>query len=663
MAETKPYRQFSDEEIRTLSAQGCSSDDWSSVAVAEPVDSTRLRGVHFSGKVQIGSLSGQVEIGDVAKPAGIYRAHIDNCTIGDGVRIANIGAHLANYAISDGACIEDVGSMQTSAGAGFGNGVEIEVLNEGGGRELTLFNEMSSQFAYLACLHRYRPMVSKLVEMASAAASTAQSDRGTVGSGASITSVKQIVDVNIGAHATVSAATRLCNGTVLSSEDAPTQVGADVQADDFIIAEGSEVSGGAIIAKTYVGQGCQIGKQFSAEGSVFFANCEGFHGEACSIFAGPYTVTHHKSTLLIAGLFSFYNAGSGTNQSNHMYKLGPVHEGKLERGTKTGSFAYMMWPCRVGPFSVVLGKHAGTFDTADYPFSLIEASPSGRCKMVPGLTLSTVGTVRDGAKWPTRDRRKGRVKRDRISFDVLSPLTVGRMIAGLARMKELHETTDRAEDTVTIGGAEVKRVLLRTCQKYYRAGIHMYLQEKVVARVEQARDESRSLGEALGDAPDAVYSEDWLDIGGQLIPRGRLDDLWAAIESGEIADVAGFEAKLDSIHDAYAEDEWAWVKRAYKTVFDAEVDGLDVGGLEAVADALLVTKGKFLKLILADAGKEFGDFAQSGFGQDGTPADAAEDFSVVRGTFDANKFVKQMQDDMAALQARVEQFKKPATSR
>ena len=58
-------------------------------------------------------------------------------------------------------------------------------------------------------------------------------------------------------------------------------------------------------------------------------------------FAGPYKVTHHKSTLLIAGMFSFMNAGSGSNQSNHMYKLGPIHQGTLERGAKTTSDSYI----------------------------------------------------------------------------------------------------------------------------------------------------------------------------------------------------------------------------------------------------------------------------------------------------------------------------------
>ena len=53
-------------------------------------------------------------------------------------------------------------------------------------------------------------------------------------------------------------------------------------------------------------------------------------------------MTHHKSTLLIAGLFSFMNAGSGSNQSNHMYKLGPIHQGILERGAKTSSDSYIL---------------------------------------------------------------------------------------------------------------------------------------------------------------------------------------------------------------------------------------------------------------------------------------------------------------------------------
>ncbi|MCD6392109.1 MAG: DUF4954 family protein, partial [Planctomycetes bacterium] len=409
----RQYKAIADDQIQTLVSQGCSAEDWNNVAVSEAFDARRVRNAHFAGRVQIGDTTGKIAgCGGVEKDCGIYDATIIDCSIGDGGRIANVGVHIARYDIGEDVCIENVAAMQTNPQATFGNGVEVAVLNEAGGREVVLFDELSVQFAYIMCLHRYRPaMIEKLKAMAADYVETVRSDRGSVGQAARIYSAGQITDVNVGACATINGASSLVNGTILSSQDAPTLVGSDVCAEDFIVAESSRVTGGAMLDKVFVGQGCQVGKQYSAENSLFFANCEAFHGEACSVFAGPYTVTHHKSTLLIAGLFSFYNAGSGTNQSNHMYKLGPVHEGKLQRGTKTGSFSYMMWPCRTGPFCVVLGKHTGTFDVSDFPFSHLEARSDGRCLMVPGLHLTTVGTVRDGAKWPRRDRRKGDVKR------------------------------------------------------------------------------------------------------------------------------------------------------------------------------------------------------------------------------------------------------------
>jgi hypothetical protein len=659
MSASKKYVPLSDMQVEQLKSQGCRAADWSKVLAADGFDPARVHDVCFEGTVKIGSLAGSVvNASGLERPSGIEEATLINCTLGDGVRIARIGSHIAKYVIGDGVCIEDVGVMQTNPGAAFGNGVEVEALNEGGGREVALFNGMSSQFAHLLCMHRYRPkLIEKLRAFARAAADSVKSDTGTIGAGAKIAGVSRVIDVNIGDAATVWGASALVNGTVLSAEDAPTLIGDAVQAHDFIIGEASKVTQGAIVAKTFVGQGCQVGKQFSAEGSLFFANCEAFHGEACSIFAGPYTVTHHKSTLLIAGAFSFYNAGSGTNQSNHMYKLGPVHEGKLERGCKTGSFSYMMWPCRVGPFSVVLGKHTRTFDLSDFPFSHIEAAHDGRCMVVPGLNLSTVGTVRDGAKWPTRDRRKGKVKRDRLSFDVFSPMVVGRMLNGHDRLKELMDNTEKSVDTVTISGAQVKRVLLRGGVKYYRSGIHTYLLEKVVARIERAIGSGNGISKALAETPGAVYSEKWVDIGGQMMPLKRLEDLYAAVESGKVSDVAGFEMALDAIHAGYAEDEWAWVRRAYKRVFEVDLDKVAATDAAAIADQLLADQSKFLNLILIDAGKEFDTVTQVGFGQDGAPGDVAADFQAVRGTFETNKFVKQMKQAIADLGSRIEKLK------
>lgn len=658
---TKPnsHRALTEAQIDALQNQGCVSQNWSQVTVPEGFDTDCLQQVEFIGQVQIGDLSGTLRTPqEVIKPCGIYHATLINCAVGDGCRIANVGVHIANYRIEAHVCIENIGLMQTHPGARFGNGIEINSLNEAGGREIVLFDKLSAQYAYMMCLHRYRPrMVAKLKAMAMEYAKSVTSDRGSIGIHASLFSVKEIVDVNIGPWARIHQASSLQNGSVLSCEAGPTTLGTDVIARDFIVAEGSSVTDGAVLAEVFLGQGCQMGKQYSAEGSVFFANCEAFHGEAVSIFAGPYTVTHHKSSLLIAGLFSFYNAGSGSNQSNHMYKLGPAHEGKLLRGVKTGSFSYMMWPCRVGPFSVVLGKHSTNFDTADFPFSHHEARSDGKCMMVPGLHLTTVGTVRDGAKWPQRDRRKGCEKRDMIDFDVFSPYTIGKMIKARNQLKALMDATDKSIDTVSVGGALVKRLILRTSQKYYRTGIEVYLREKLVQRIEKALADKCTFKDALAVDKAAVYSEPWVDLGGQLMPKARLDAFEEAIEQGAVASVDAFQAEVETIHRAYAEDEWAWARSAYEQVFEAGTDSLDSQGLRDAADALVKVKSKFFNLVIADAGKEFAEMSRIGFGQDGCDADIDSDFREVKGEYEDNPFVKDMKQKVLDLRTRIETLK------
>jgi hypothetical protein len=660
MSGEKSYKPITEQQIQILQNFNCTADDWSKVLVSDDFDTSCIKSTQFFGQVKLANLSGTIKtLHGLQKPCGIYNAALSDCSVAENTRIADIAVHIANYDIAQNVCIENIATMQTNPGATFGNGIEVEVLNEAGGREVTIFDQLSVQFAYMMCLHRYRPeLIEKLKAIAAQYVDSVRSDRGKVAAGAQISSAGQIIDVNIGPFAVLNGPSSLVNGTILSAKDAPTTVGFDVKARDFIIAESSSVTDAAILAKTFVGQGCQIGKQFSAENSLFFANSEAFHGEACSVFAGPYTVTHHKSSLLIAGLFSFYNAGSGTNQSNHMYKLGPCHEGKLLRGTKTGSFSYMMWPCLTGPFSVVLGKHTGTFDTADFPFSHHEARPDGKCAMVPGLHLTTVGTVRDGQKWPNRDRRKGSLKRDIISFDVFSPYAVGKMLSAAANLKSIYESTEKSVEEVSIGGAIIRRPILRTAQKYYRTGIEMYLLEKVIEKTELALQNNDSFANAFKLDQNAVYSAEWLDIGGHLMPQKRLDDLETDIQNGKITSPEALYDRLSEIHNDYPIDEWAWVKNNYEKYFDCDLSNASKEHITDAAQKFLKVKSKFLNLVIADAEKEFGQLSRTGFGQDGTDADIQNDFDQVRGLCEQNKFVKEMKQNVQKLQQRIENLLK-----
>ena len=126
-------------------------------------------------------------------------------------------------------------------------------------------------------------------------------------------------------------------------------------------------------------------------------------------------------------MFSFFNAGSGTNQSNHLLKSGPVHQGIHQRGCKYGSDAYMMLPALDGAFTTVIGRHKSHPDTECFPFSLL-IEQEGYSWLLPGSNLATAGAARDLAKWPQRDRRD-RYAGDLINFEECNPYIAERITA------------------------------------------------------------------------------------------------------------------------------------------------------------------------------------------------------------------------------------------
>jgi hypothetical protein len=356
---------------------------------------------------------------------------------------------------------------------------------------------------------------------------------------------------------------------------------------------------------------------------------------------------------LIGGLFSFFNAGSGTNQSNHRYKLGPTHEGKLERGCKTGSFAYMMWPCRVGPFSIVLGKHTRSFNTADLPFSHLEADASGRCELIPGHYIATVGTLRDGGKWPQRDRRKGPDIRDILCFEVFSPLTVGRMIRGAAWLAQLQESADRKVNVVNANGIEIKRVLLRTGVKRYTAAVERFLLEQIFKRLEQRLDRGDAgLRRVFSAAPQAVFSQEWLDVGGQLMPRDRLEELCNSVVAGQIATNGALQTALVDIRAAYDEDVWIWVRQQVKGLLQLDLDEITKVQATDFVTRYCAEQQKFLRLVLLDAEREYDEASRVGFGIDGDAPSADQDFNAVRGRLADNSFAKQVAAEIESLPKR-----------
>jgi len=645
-------RPVAEQEIEILEHNGCTAEDWEKVLVTDGFDAGRIHDVQFAGTVEIGRVDGPaIDLGDGAmRPCGMSAAKLQNVRVGDGCSISGVRGWLANLDVGNNVVIENVGTISCAGETSFGNGHEISVFNEGGGRELKITDRTSAQIAYLTVMYRdNKPLAAKLAGLADACAKSRRSTRASIGDGARVLNCNEIRNVRIGPCATIQGALSLREGTIDSSKEAPAVVGSGVIAEDFIIQKGASVKDGAMVSASLVGEGTRIGKQFSCENSAFFANCEGFHSEACSWFAGPYSVTHHRSSLLIAASTSFYNAGSGTNQSNHMYKLGPLHQGTMERGCKTGSFSYLLWPSRVGAFTAIMGKHYANFDTSDFPFSYINEE-DGKSTLTPGMNFFTVGTMRDGDKWPARDRRKGAEKLDQIVFDVLSPYTAQKMIRGVALLQELGDKADKSETFVNCRGIQIKRLLLKTCRRYYGLALDKYFGDVLMNRFDALKPAKfRDLFKV--DPAGETGEGEWVDIAGLMCRKSRASALVGKIVDGRIRSQDELLAAIKDIHDSYRADEWNWCLAMYAKVYGREPGQLSGEELKTFLEQWKQSSQKLLNMVAGDAQKEFEGATRTGFGIDGN-GDA--DFEAVRGTFEGNKFVKKLKEDGEKINQRFE---------
>lgn len=435
---------------------------------------------------------------------------------------------ICNYSIGDNCYIDSVLRLECRHDSLFGGGVMVSAVNENGGRSVPIYNNLTAQIAYLMAMMRNRPeMIAELERKVNAEVERHRSSVGRVGDNVRILGVKFIREVNIGDGTTIEGASHLENGTIQHN----VTVGVDVRAKDFILFNDSVVESGACIERCFVGEKSHLANGFTAADSLFFANCHCENGEAAAIFAGPFTVSHHKSSLLIAGIFSFFNAGSGTNQSNHLFKSGAIHQAVHLRGSKFGSNAYVMSPAIEGPYTVILGRHTRHHDTQDMPYSyLIE--DSGQTLLMPGLSLTSYGTIRDIEKWKQRDKRKH--KRDNICFEEFNPFLTGKMLRGVDALTRLREDDPEAK-SYTYNRTIIRASMLSRGIKLYNSAIAV------------------SLGMMLeaGDHTQAADDgSEWIDMAGQYLPLGVIEALMTSIATGETT-LAEIKTRLDELHANY----------------------------------------------------------------------------------------------------------------
>ena len=589
-------RNLTEEEINILDDNGCWAEDWSTITVSDDFVPKYMHRVVLYGEVQIGCFSKNVEVSPgFCKHSGINNATLRNVSVGDDCLIENIGSFINNYTIGNDCYISNVSTIETTEGATYGQGNLISVLNEVGDGNIILFNGLNSQIAALMISHnRDKEFWAAMRRLISEDIKATSPDRGTIGDGVKIVNTKEITNTVIGDECEVSGAARLSDVTILSSPNATVYIGTGVICENSIINHGSSLINSVKMQDCFVGEACKISNGFTASQSVFFANCYMSNGEACAAFCGPFTASHHKSSLLIGAQFSFYNAGSATNFSNHAYKMGPLHWGILERGTKTASGAYILMPATIGTFSVCFGKLMHHPDTRNLPFSYLIAY-GDTMYLSPGRNITTVGLYRDIRKWPKRDVRPKGAQKSIVNFDWLSPFSVGEIIKGKKILEDLQAASGEDVSTYNFHEYVINASSLRKGIKYYDIALRIYM-GAVLKRVLKQNQELTP--------PDTETGQgDWHDLSGLLLPGTEEDKVVKDIKDGSLDTIDKVLNRFKDINDHYRQYQWAWT---YRLILDYyQLQELTPENVANIRQDYVKARRAWIAEIRKDAEKEY----------------------------------------------------------
>ena len=587
----KKYRHLTGEQIEALKRNDCWARDWNEIMVTEGFDTHRCHRVQFYGSARLGNCDGTVEITDgFVKNCGIYNATLRNVTIGDRCLVENIGNYMNNVVVGDGCYISNVSIIDTTGEPFYGQGHLIAVLNEAGDGNLMLLNDLNSQLAAFMVKHGdNKPLMNALTAMINESVAASRPACSTIGNDVRIVNSGTITNTIIDDACRICGVSRLHECTISSTTENPITISTGVILEKTIVSSGSRINGSVKLIDCFVGECCHLENGFTAASSVFFANSYMSNGEACAAFCGPFTVSHHKSSLLIGAMFSFYNAGSATNFSNHAYKMGPMHYGSLERGTKTASGAYLLLPANIGAFSVLFGKLMYHPDTRDLPFSYLIAY-SDTMFLAPGRNFATVGLYRDIRKWPKRDRRTKSEQKSVVNFDWLSPFTISEVLRGKTILEKLRAASGDRVSTYNYHEYVIKAPLLRKGIEYYDMALRIYM--------------GAVLKRHKPEPPKSTDGEgNWIDLAGLLMPQSAEDQLIDDIITGRLNSIEQVNARFKAIDANYNELRWAW---SYRMILDYYgIDELTDAAVERIHKDYVSARRQWISLIRQDAEKEY----------------------------------------------------------
>jgi hypothetical protein len=449
-------RILTEDEIARLRAGGNRCSEWGRILVTEAFTPENIVGTTFIGDCVLGTLKGEgihAENG-VSLPSGIYDSTVVNCEIGDGCLVSKVSL-LSNYVLEEKSVVFDTGVLSASAGCTFGNGREIAIGIETGGREVLSYAELTIPVAAAVATRRGdKGFLEAYAEFVKSYTESCSAPFGVVESGGVIRHTPRVEDVYLGEGATIDGATFVRNATLLSTREEQTGVSHGAYVRNSCIQYGCDVTSMAIVDDAVLTEHSHVERHGKVTQSIIGPNTGVAEGEVTASLIGPFVGFHHQA-MLIAALWpeGKGNVGYGANVgSNHTSKA-PDQEIWCGEGFFFGLGVNVKFPSDFteAPYGLIATAVDTLPQKVEFPFALInkpfraiEGMPPAYNEIFPAWVLydNLYTVLRNEGKY----KKRNKARRTEFVFDVFRRDIIEKMMTARDRLKSVMDVKEYYTD-------------------------------------------------------------------------------------------------------------------------------------------------------------------------------------------------------------------------
>jgi hypothetical protein len=687
------YRELTAWEIEVLVRNRNTSDNWNKILVSDAFNPELVKNCKFFGLVRIGKLEAYyLEYHNLRMPVGLYNSTIISCDFGDNVVVDNVN-YLSHYIIGSEVILVNIHELATTSAAKFGNGIIkegeseniriwLEICNENGGRKVIPFTRMLPGDAWLWSKYRDdEVMLEQFKWFTQKEYDVQRGYYGKIGDRTIIKNTSIIKDAWIGSDAYIKGANKLKNLTVNSSAEAPSQIGEGcemvngiiglgckafygVKAIRFIMASHSQLKYGARLINSYLGNNSTI------------SCCEVLN----SLIFPSHEQHHNNSFLCAATVMGQSNMAAGATIGSNHNSRSPDGELIAGRGFWPGLCVSLKHNSKFASFNI-LAKGDYPYElNIPFPFALISNDlANDRLLVMPAywFMYNLYAIARNEWKYHDRDARIE--KEQRIEFSALAPDTVNELMNAIGLLalytgkaflagkdpgkplsdkayikagRQLLETKDRIVDELEIvadglENSERKTVIIKVQQAYTLFKELVIYYGTIQCMTQFLENDLKTFSAFTRQLPSSPKRNQWINVGGQLIPEQEVEKFRKHVRSGKIK-------SWDDVHAFYTVQAQAYDTDKFGHAFAALLEMLGITAAaftrEVFRDVLLQsvqTKTWLTEGIYESRAKDYTNpFRTMVF-------DTKEEMDKVWGRLEDNSFIAMQQAELKEYKKKV----------